>query len=138
MLLTTRTEEVFTGLPCEGRCVGCKTCPKPPRYGPHRTLDWTHQGWRFVATNIILSRQAFVATKVCLSRQTRVCCDKYLSRQKFCCAKHTFVATKDVFCRNNSPANDTCGSSRQNDKNVTHILHANKLTKIMVHSIASH
>ena len=27
---------------------------------------------------------------------------KVLSRQTFCCDKHTFVATKDVFCRDKS------------------------------------
>ena len=55
-----------------------------------------------------MSRQntSFVATKVCLSRQTRVCRDKgfvststCLPRQKFCLDKHTFVATKVVFCQ---------------------------------------
>ena len=41
----------------------------------------------------------FVTTKVCLSRPNYVCRNKiFLSWQKFCCGKHTFVATKDVFC----------------------------------------
>ena len=62
----------------------------------------------FVATNkhafLSLQNTSFVTTKVCaiklyLSRQTRLYCDK-----------HTFVATKDVFCRDK---NDTCGSYRQ-------------------------
>ena len=75
-----------------------------------------------VATNTHLSRQThiFVATKdvlgrhvfVVLSRQNYVCRDKYLSWQKvcldnnilarqtyFCRNKHTFVATKHVFYR---------------------------------------
>ena len=67
----------------------------------------------------------FVATKVCLPRQIMndICgssiiggsCHKY---QKFCRGKHTFVATKDVFCQDETfvvtkrilvaaPANDT-------------------------------
>ena len=49
----------------------------------------------------------FVATSILLSRQTRVCRDKsklvatnvIVWRQKFCGSKHTFVPTKDVFCR---------------------------------------
>ena len=48
------------------------------------------------ATSII-----FVATKV-LSRQIFVATNITLSRQKFCRDKHTFVATKHVFCRNKS------------------------------------
>ena len=41
----------------------------------------------------------FVATKLYLL-QTRVCHDKSkLSQQKFCCDKHTFITTKDMFCR---------------------------------------
>ena len=71
----------------------------------------------FVVTNMHSSWQntSFVATKVCLSRQTRVCHDRYLCcnkilswqkyfvmtnnsvTKKFCCSKHTFVVTKDVF-----------------------------------------
>ena len=59
-----------------------------------------------------------------LSQQTCVCCNKSnrncptkvavtkvcLSWQKFCCNKHTFVATKDTFC---CDKNHTCSSSRQ-------------------------
>ena len=58
----------------------------------------------------------FVATKVCLSRKkikkilykhvlylspnnSFVATNLILSRQKFCRNKHTFVATKDLFCR---------------------------------------
>ena len=71
----------------------------------------------FVMTNMCLSRQnmSFVATEVCLSwqmfchdkpvlLQENICHDKYLSRQiilswqMFCCDKHTFVATKHIFC----------------------------------------
>ena len=54
--------------------------------------------------------KSFVTTSLLLSRQTRVCRDKtcFLSQQKhtcllqqkFCHGKHTFVVTKDVFCRN--------------------------------------
>ena len=61
----------------------------------------------FVATNSCLARQnmSLIATKVCLPRQN-VCRDFFLSRQtQFCrtllhtLQKHTFVSTKDVFCR---------------------------------------
>ena len=74
----------------------------------------------FVATNMCLSWQnthlsqqnmSSVMTKVCLpavtkllSQQNDVCHEKYfchnmcLSWQKFYHGKHTFVATKDVFC----------------------------------------
>ena len=46
------------------------------------------------------------------------CRDKIMFGQKFCRDKHTFVATKDVFCRDRTRVvcrdkNDTCGSSRQ-------------------------
>ena len=44
------------------------------------------------ATNII-----FVTTNV-LSQQICVMTNMCLSQQKFCCNKHTFVATKDVIC----------------------------------------
>ena len=78
---------------------------------------------RFVVTNTCLWPQiyvcnvkntSFVATKVCLSRDKtiKLCRNKRcdLSRLKFCLDKHTFVATKDEFCRDKK---DTCGSSRQ-------------------------
>ena len=52
-----------------------------------------------------LSRQIFVTTNTCLSQQ------------KFCQDKHTFVATKDVFCFCRDK-NVTCGSSRENDSCV--------------------
>ena len=66
----------------------------------------------FFATKLCLSRQNYVcrdktniilSRKKVLSRQTHFCRDKQtqniLSRQTwFCCGKHTFVATKDVFC----------------------------------------
>ena len=53
----------------------------------------------FVATNIILSRQAYFCRdkRRVLSRQTRVCRDKgmlVLSRQNFCHDKIMFAATK--------------------------------------------
>ena len=76
-------------------------------------------------------KHVFVATKVCLSRQ-KLCRDKIMFvvdflnlffprakrfvatnicfRNKTCHHKNTFVATKDVFCRDK---NYTCGSSRQ-------------------------
>ena len=67
-----------------------------------------------------LSRQntSFVATKVCvppqnlcLSREIMfVATNTCLSRQYFCPDEHTFVATKDVFCRGK---HDTCVSPRQ-------------------------
>ena len=69
----------------------------------------------FVATSILLSRQkmllvaapandsrdrhVFVATKL-LSRRIFLAANITLSRPKFCYDKHTFVAKKDVFCRN--------------------------------------
>ena len=56
----------------------------------------------FVTTKHVFCRykSMLVATKVCFSRQN-YCRDKimFLSRQMFCRDKHTFVATKDVFCR---------------------------------------
>ena len=62
-----------------------------------RVLSWQKYACcnkTLVATKLRLLRQnIFVATKV-LSQQTR------LSWHKFCRDKHTFVTTKDVFCRN--------------------------------------
>ena len=48
--------------------------------------------------------KSLVARNTCLLRQACVCHDKArlvacLSRQKLCLDQHTFVATKDVFCR---------------------------------------
>ena len=81
----------------------------------------------FIATNTCLSRQThllsrqkyachdktFVTTNIFLSRQINICRDKHnivatsllLSRQNTC-----FVATKNMFCRDNNYA---CGNSRQ-------------------------
>ena len=57
----------------------------------------------FVVICTCLSRQKlylhnFVATNTCLSQQNYVCRYKYLSWQMFCRGKHTFVATRDMFC----------------------------------------
>ena len=57
---------------------------------------------RLSRQKLCLSRQnIFVATKL-LSCQIFVATNTCLSRQMFCRDKHTFVATKDVFCRNKS------------------------------------
>jgi len=73
-------------------------------------LKFSCRGNTFVATKLCLSqhtrqnclsRQPFVATnttKLCLSRQLFVVTN-VLSRQNYVCLdKHSFVATKDVFC----------------------------------------
>ena len=53
--------------------------------------------WLFVFS--LFCKFMFVATKLYLL-QTHVCHDKSkLSQQKFCCDKHTFITTKDMFCR---------------------------------------
>ena len=65
----------------------------------------------FVATSLLLSQQICV-----LLRQTRLVSTKVcLSRQKFYSCKHTFVATKDVFCpdKRRVLSRRTCVSSRQ-------------------------
>ena len=56
----------------------------------------------FVATNL-MSRQIFVATNIILSRQAF-----------FCPNKHVFVATKNFFCRDKSMLVATKPLSRQN------------------------
>ena len=67
--------------------------------------------WHISDTCLTRQNTSFVLTKVCLSRQAYFPRDKnmlvmtkhlfsiitILSRQQFCCGKHIFVATKDVF-----------------------------------------
>ena len=89
----------------------------------------------FVATNLILSRQKYTCREKKKKKKSFlykhvlylspnnsfVATNLILSRQKFCRNKHTFVATKDLFCRDKAfvatkivlaavPANDRTGS----------------------------
>ena len=70
-----------------------------------------------LVVTIVLSRffkNYFVAKKH-LSRKIFAAANIILSRQKFCCVKHTFVATKDVFCRDIQAffAKNTCLSRQK-------------------------
>ena len=71
-------------------------------FQPFLGLDLVLQRW-YSGSQLSLAGAAtsiiFVETNV-LSRQARVCSDKsMLPQQNVCGDKHTFVATKDVFCR---------------------------------------
>ena len=61
--------------------------------------------------SIVATNTCFVATKVCLPQQFflsrhNFSRDKYLSRQNLPYDKHTFVATKDVFCHDKYVCHD--------------------------------
>ena len=69
------------------------TCGSSHQKYKTRLLSRQKYAWhdkRFVATKYFCRNKTFVATG----------CDKYLFQQKYVCRdKHTFVAAKDVFCR---------------------------------------
>ena len=76
----------------------------------------------FVVTNMCLSQKIFVVTKVLSQQKYFVITNIILSWQKFHHNKHTFVATKDMFCHDKHvfvviklchDKNDPCGSSHQ-------------------------
>ena len=122
------------------RCLAARFFGPDLSCGPGipQSLRAVHNHWRelpqasFFTTNTCLSRQNyalprqnFCRDKIFLSQQN-VCRYKYLSRQtrNFCRDKHTFVATKNLFCLVSTKVclsrqmfcrdkNDTCGRSRQ-------------------------
>ena len=78
----------------------------------------SQQAYFFLASKHIFchEKSMLVAIKL-LSQQTCLLRQKYfvmtniiLLWQTFCCSKHAFVTTKDMFCRNK---HDACGTSRQ-------------------------
>ena len=64
----------------------------------------------FVMKKLCLLRQIFVVTKVLSKQKYFVVTNIILSQQNFRCGKHTFVATKDLFCHDKrhvaAPASD--------------------------------
>ena len=62
-------------------------------------IDFCHNKHMFVTTKVCLLQKASFMTKVCLSRQKKIVTINMCLSQNLCCNKHTFVMTKDRFCR---------------------------------------
>ena len=75
--------ETAQGLVQQGDCVGASA---------------TGRLWRGSCDRETVQGSCNRETVQGLVQQVDLCCNKYLLLKRFCRDKHTFVATKDVFC----------------------------------------